>query len=722
MRAASVRLRPSTSSAAVLAPSMMVLSRLSSLPARIKSIVRPTGDPDVLLAASLLRRKATLARLLVLTTYLRTILVFAGFAYLLALPLPIIGQEHHVSENALQPSQVNTYWNWADVHIADLFAEDVAKWSVEGVTSDKRADAIQEAFLKLGLPVATQKYSFGLGGTSRLNGTNVYSILQAPKTDGAEALVLSASWMSRAVGDDGEKRINTRGVAIVLALANYLKKYSMWSKDIIFLLSDGYVDGAHAWLDAYHKYGQSNLEADELSLTTGPIWAAINLDYPYHSFSHVGMFYEGVNGHLPNLDLLNTISHILKHSGIPPILHSDVSWSSPSHSIFTNTPFAPYLDTWGWRQYEQAGKNLARQVLLGAEGRAHGPEGVFGRYRIAGVTLFGVPDEGPHGFHALGRAVESSLRSLNNLLERFHHSFDLYLMKTVDSFISIGSYLAAPILVSAGMTIKGLLLWSQSAAGEGGVKKTRKVGAVLQVMMATHVIGAAVFVVIVKCGSEMWMPFTLYSHAGGPNGWKVAFVLRALGLTYETKFLDFAGGENKGEAYTKINPNGRIPALIDHENDDFTVWESGACLLYLVDHYDKEKKFTVTDPKEKAILDQWLFFQASGQGPYFGQAYHFSKSAPEKIPYAITRYENEVDRVLKVLDSVLSKTEWLVGGKVTIADISFVQWNIYAFAILLPEGKVPEKDYPHAWAWHQKLVDLPFIKEVSAEKAAVATH
>ena len=95
---------------------------------------------------------------------------------------------------------------------------------------------------------------------------------------------------------------------------------------------------------------------------------------------------------------------------------------------------------------------------------------------------------------------------------------------------------------------------------------------------------------------------------------KVAFVLEELGLTYESKWLDFQKGEQKGEEHTKFNPNGRIPTLIDHTNGDFAIWESDAIMLYLVERYDKEKKITVTDEKEKAILIQWLFFQASGQG------------------------------------------------------------------------------------------------------------
>lgn len=94
----------------------------------------------------------------------------------------------------------------------------------------------------------------------------------------------------------------------------------------------------------------------------------------------------------------------------------------------------------------------------------------------------------------------------------------------------------------------------------------------------------------------------------------MAFVLEELGLTYEPIFLDFSKGEHKAPSYTKYNSNGRIPALIDHHNGDYTIWESNAILLYLVDKYDTEKRLTVTDEKEKATLIQWLFFQASGQG------------------------------------------------------------------------------------------------------------
>lgn len=95
---------------------------------------------------------------------------------------------------------------------------------------------------------------------------------------------------------------------------------------------------------------------------------------------------------------------------------------------------------------------------------------------------------------------------------------------------------------------------------------------------------------------------------------KVAIVLEELGLKYESKYLDFQAGEQKAPEHTQHNPNGRIPTLIDHANGDFAVWESNAILLYLVEKYDKDGILGVRGEKDRALLNQWLFFQASGQG------------------------------------------------------------------------------------------------------------
>ncbi|EPT00881.1 glutathione S-transferase C-terminal-like protein [Fomitopsis schrenkii] len=218
--------------------------------------------------------------------------------------------------------------------------------------------------------------------------------------------------------------------------------------------------------------------------------------------------------------------------------------------------------------------------------------------------------------------------------------------------------------------------------------------------------------------------FTLFTHNAGPNGWKVAFVLAELGLEFESKYLDFGTLEHKGPEYTKYNPNGRIPTLIDHGNNDLVIWESNAILQYLVEKYDTEHNISVSNFEEKFQQLQWLFFQSSGQGPYFGQAVWFARLHPEKIPSAAERYQKETLRVLGVLESVLSKQEWLVGGKPTIADISFIPWNQVAFYFILNDypGFNLEKDFPAVNKWHSALISRKPIADQLAIKQALTSQ
>ncbi|KAH9919705.1 glutathione S-transferase C-terminal-like protein [Fomitopsis serialis] len=206
--------------------------------------------------------------------------------------------------------------------------------------------------------------------------------------------------------------------------------------------------------------------------------------------------------------------------------------------------------------------------------------------------------------------------------------------------------------------------------------------------------------------------FTLFTQTSGPNGWKVAYVLAELGLDYESKYLDFSKLEQKGPEHVKYNPNGRTPTLIDHGNNDFVVWESNAIMVYLVEKYDTEHKISVSDADEKAQQLQWLFFQASGQGPYYGQAAWFKLWHPEKLPSAVERYQQEVIRVLGVLEGVLSKQDWLVGGKCTIADMSFVPWHSALSMYMGDRADFNlERDFPAVNRWHNAVVTRKVIAE-----------
>lgn len=158
--------------------------------------------------------------------------------------------------------------------------------------------------------------------------------------------------------------------------------------------------------------------------------------------------------------------------------------------------------------------------------------------------------------------------------------------------------------------------------------------------------------------------------AATPNGWKASITLEELGLPYKVRRIDFDKREQKEPWYLKINPNGRIPTIVDHDNGDFAVFESGALMIYLA---EKAGALLPADVKGRSLVIQWLMFQMGGVGPMMGQANVFYRYAPEKIPYAIDRYQREVRRLLEVLDTRLADHEYLAGGY-SIADIANWSW------------------------------------------------
>jgi GSH-dependent disulfide-bond oxidoreductase len=155
-----------------------------------------------------------------------------------------------------------------------------------------------------------------------------------------------------------------------------------------------------------------------------------------------------------------------------------------------------------------------------------------------------------------------------------------------------------------------------------------------------------------------------------PNGWKISITLEELGLPYTVHALALSKNEQKAPWYLKINPNGRIPAIVDRDNDDFAVFESGAIMIYLA---EKTGRLLPQDVKGRSLVIQWLMFQMGGIGPMMGQANVFYRYAPEKIPYAIERYQREVRRLLEVLNTRLADNEYLA-GEYSIADIANWSW------------------------------------------------
>ena len=155
-----------------------------------------------------------------------------------------------------------------------------------------------------------------------------------------------------------------------------------------------------------------------------------------------------------------------------------------------------------------------------------------------------------------------------------------------------------------------------------------------------------------------------------PNGWKISCALEEMGLEYQVLPMDITTGIQKQPEFLAINPNGRIPAIIDRANNDFVVFESGAILYYLA---EKTGKLIPEDTKGRSEVLQWLMFQVGGLGPMQGQAHVFFRYFDEEIPAAISRYQNETKRLYEVLDTRLAEREFLVDD-FSIADIAHWTW------------------------------------------------
>ncbi|UZP34442.1 hypothetical protein NXS19_002258 [Fusarium pseudograminearum] len=204
-------------------------------------------------------------------------------------------------------------------------------------------------------------------------------------------------------------------------------------------------------------------------------------------------------------------------------------------------------------------------------------------------------------------------------------------------------------------------------------------------------------------------PTTVYVHSAGPNPFKVTILLEELAVPYTTIVVE----DPKEDWFVAINPNGRVPAIKD-PNSDIVLWESGAIMEYLVETYDVNQRLCGTSTSSKWEIKQYLHFQVSGQGPYYGQAMWFHK-CPQDIPLAKERYVNEIARVISVLDKVLAGRKYLVDGKLTYADLAFVPWNRVVsqhpfFKTSLWEKHTILKQYPSFSAWQERLNDLPSVK------------
>jgi GSH-dependent disulfide-bond oxidoreductase len=222
--------------------------------------------------------------------------------------------------------------------------------------------------------------------------------------------------------------------------------------------------------------------------------------------------------------------------------------------------------------------------------------------------------------------------------------------------------------------------------------------------------------------STMPAPLELF-YWPTPNGHKITLLLEELGLPYEIRRVDIGAGDQFKPDFLAIAPNNRMPALIDHAPADggapISVFESGAILLYLA---EKAGRFIPSEPRARKSVLEWLFWQMAGFGPMLGQNHHFSQYAPEKIPYAIERYQNESRRLYRVLNDRLqgrdfiadmsSSSEAVAPSNYSIADMACYPWSLYA-----ERQGIDLTQFPNIIAWQQRIAARPATERAYAQGA-----
>ena len=324
---------------------------------------------------------------------------------------------------------MHTYFSGSEQNVFRAYRNEVG--DLKNATNERWVEVIGDIFKGQGLKTAAQKYEYKAAGNV-YKGENVYAVLEAPRGDATEAIVLCAAWLNM----DGVQ--NESGVALVLALARYFKRWSLWSKDVIFLISADSRAGPQAWVDAYHEL-HDPATISSLPVKSGAIQGVVALDYPTrNNWETIHIVYDGINGQLPNLDLFNTAVHIAGNQmGVRANLQE----------MFTHTD-----------DYRARLRTMLRGMVNQGLGHATGPHSSFIPYHIDAVTLQAA-GTGWHDELTMGRIVESLFRSLNNLLEHFHQSFFFYLLLAPRRFVSIGTYLPSAMLIAVSFTIAAIGHW-----------------------------------------------------------------------------------------------------------------------------------------------------------------------------------------------------------------------------------------------------------------------
>ncbi|KAL3233482.1 GPI transamidase component GAA1 [Nakaseomyces bracarensis] len=364
-----------------------------------------------------LNERGLVTKLLQQLPRLANLLILVSIAMLAILPFDGYYRNTYISENALMPAQAYSYFRETEWNILRGYRKQIETLEFKSV--DERNSIMSEWLNEIGVKTAVyEDPEFG---------KTLYGVLHASRGDGTEAMVLATPWTNI---DD---QFNMGGTALGISLVRYFSRWPIWSKNIIIVFSENPRGALRSWVDAYHT---------SLDLTAGSLEAALVLDFPGNNdfFDYVEISYDGLNGELPNLDLLNVAVSITEHE------HMRVSFHGiPVNEMYQGDYFS---------RLKIMFMGIKNWALAGVR-KVHGNE-AFSGWRVQSVTLKAHGGSGETDITCFGRIPEAVFRSVNNLLEKFHQSFFFYLLMAPRNFVSISSYLPSAVILSVSYAVAAL--------------------------------------------------------------------------------------------------------------------------------------------------------------------------------------------------------------------------------------------------------------------------
>ncbi|XP_025419796.1 glycosylphosphatidylinositol anchor attachment 1 protein [Sipha flava] len=412
--------------------------------------------------------------------YIASVVLFCMLAH------DSFSSQTYFSENALLPGLVkgqlndNTGSSFKD-HYRELKAE------AQYFETETPHSYLISKFKNLRLETYSHNFTlnYPLKKNTKYTGRNVYGILRAPRSASIESIVLSIPY--RAPSSVFPNTLP--GLAVMFQIAQFFRQQMYWAKDIIFLVTEHEQLGMQAWLEAYHGTccgSPGVLDSGKLSGRAGAIQAAINLEIHSEKIDHIDIKLSGLNGQLPNLDLVNLAHRLCNKESVRHTFNNVDGGAIGRNKVNT---YYTNLST------------MLSMVMTQATGVPDGNHGLFHRFGIEAITLEGYEKKG-RGIYVsvlqVGRVIEGMFRSLNNLLERFHQSFFFYLLPSTDRYVSIGLYMPCLVLLVGALFLKAFSTWIQhssehklgdSLSKQATISEHLNVGVVSLITLGTHVLG-----------------------------------------------------------------------------------------------------------------------------------------------------------------------------------------------------------------------------------------